>query len=190
MSDITTESFPGEVVVKGRPFPDMAQVKIPVSGKIGCGFGCQPLLHTLVNIPVRSIYRDVSGLVTMLLEKRSELVALLNRVALLEERKAVELLEVRVMLDQRLCSQNVLLVLLNADPRRVIIEMRVRMVGDDVPGPIPIRQELPALLLAHKLAHDKQCDLSPSARAASRAARDYAPQPSCAACRPNENRPS
>src|ERR1051325_1321529 len=165
MSDITSESFSGEVVVKGRPFPDMAQVKIPVSGKIGCGFGRQPLLHTLVNIPVRSIYRDVSGLVTMLLEKRSELVALLNRVALLEERKAVELLEVRVMLDQRLCSQNVLLVLLNADPRRVVSEMRVRMVGDDVAGPIPIRQELPAILIVHKLAHDNQCDLQVRVRA-------------------------
>lgn len=113
-----------------------------------------------------------SDAVVVLLEELAHAVALGDRVAFLEEREAELVGEVRVTGDKRFVPEGVGFKLGECDvgvgaeaPTGVEVEMRIGVVGDGVPGAVPLRDEIFAFGTVDALAADKESRLQLSRRA-------------------------
>src|SRR5438445_3368812 len=130
---------------------------------IGLG-ACSGLLfeagiHAVVHIPIGGVNGHVADGVAALLELGTKLVAFLRGVAFFQRRITKQAREAAIGFDQRLVALKVGGKIVVGRFGGIEVEMRIGMTADQVPGVVPLPQELLALCRIHPHAADEQSSL-------------------------------
>ncbi len=116
-------------------------------------------IHALVHIPIGGVDGHVAHGVAPVLEQGTKLVALLRGVAFFQKRITKQAREAAIGFDQRLVALEIRDEIVVGGFGGIEVEMRIGMIADQVPGVVPLPQEVLALCGIHPHAADEQGSL-------------------------------